>query len=131
MIYHREHRAHGETFSNYLCALCVLRGEHMPIVYSTDPDSQPQPKPSNDIPAKGQTARIWRDTKRRKGKTVTVVGNLQHNPAAFERLCTELKKLCGAGGTVRDGEIEIQGDHRERIAAHLQKLGYKTKFVGG
>ncbi len=105
----------------------------MSIVYSTDPDSQPQPKPGNDIPAKGQTARIWRDTlrERRKGKTVTVVGNLQHNPAAFERLCAELKKLCGAGGTVRDGEIEIQGDHRERIASHLQQLGYRTKLVGG
>ncbi|MBI4314710.1 MAG: translation initiation factor [Chloroflexi bacterium] len=105
----------------------------MPIVYSTDPNPEPKPaKPAaGDAPAKGQTARIWRDSKRRKGKTVTVVGNLQHNPAAFERLCAELKKLCGAGGTVRDGEIEIQGDHRERIAAHLQQSGYRTKFVGG
>ena len=104
----------------------------MPIVYSTDPDPEPKPKPAGkDVLAKGQVARIWRDNKRRKGKTVTVVGNLHHDPVTFERLCAALKKLCGAGGTVRDGEIEIQGDHREKIAARLQALGYKTKFVGG
>jgi len=103
----------------------------MPIVYSTDPDSERQPKSAPAIPAKGQTARIWRDSKRRKGKTVTIVGSLRHDPAAFEKLCADLKKLCGAGGTVKDGEIEIQGDHRERIAARLQALGYKIKFGGG
>ncbi len=106
----------------------------MPIVYSTDPDPELEKKPLKEAPAKGQTARIWRDSKRRKGKTVTVVGNLHHDPATFEKLCTDLKKHCGAGGTVafkRDGEIEIQGDHREKIAARLQALGYKTKFVGG
>lgn len=103
----------------------------MPIVFSTDPDPLPQPKSAPDYPVKGQMARIWRDSKRRKGKTVTVVAGLTHNPQTFERLCTELKKHCGAGGTVKDGEIEIQGDHREKIAARLQALGYKTKFVGG
>ena len=106
----------------------------MPIVYSTDPEPEPKPKLAvKEAPAKGQVARIWRDTlrERRKGKTVTVVGNLHHDPATFEKLCSDLKKLCGAGGTVKDGEIEIQGDHREKIAARLQALGYKTKFVGG
>ncbi|HLF01864.1 MAG TPA: translation initiation factor [Anaerolineales bacterium] len=104
----------------------------MPIVYSTDPDPEPRPKSAvRQTPAKGQVARIWRDSKRRKGKTVTVVGGLHHNPETLEKLCTELKKLCGAGGTVKEGEIEIQGDHRERVAAYLQKMGYKTKMVGG
>ena len=104
----------------------------MPIVYSTDPDPEQRRKPvAPPIPAKTQVARIWRDSKRRKGKTVTVVGNLQHDPATFEKLCADLKKLCGAGGTVKDGEIEVQGDHRQKIAARLQTLGYKTKFVGG
>lgn len=103
----------------------------MPIVYSTDPESEPEKKTVKATPAKGQVARIWRDSKRRKGKTVTVVGNLHHDPATFEKLCTDLKKHCGAGGTVKEGEIEIQGDHREKIAARLQALGYKTKFVGG
>ena len=103
----------------------------MPIVYSTHPDPEPEKKAVKESPAKGQTARIWRDSKRRKGKTVTVVGSLHHDPATFEKLCADLKKLCGAGGTVKDGEIEIQGDHRERIAARLQALGYKVKFAGG
>ncbi len=105
----------------------------MPIVYSTDPDPKPKPKPANsELPGvSGQVARIWRDSKRRKGKTVTVIGGLHHNPETFEKLCTELKKFCGAGGAVKDGEIEIQGDQREKIAARLQALGYKTKFVGG
>ena len=104
----------------------------MPLVYSTDPDPEPTKRPNSpDYPVKGQIARIWRDSKRRKGKTVTVVGNLHHNPETFERLCTELKKFCGAGGTVKDGEIEIQGDHRDRIADKLQALGYKTKLIGG
>ncbi len=105
----------------------------MPIVYSTDLNSEPnanQPA-AKDTNVKGQVVKIWRDSKRRKGKTVTVVGGLHHNPATLEKICTELKKHLGAGGTVRDGEIEIQGDHRERIAAQLQKMGYKTKFAGG
>jgi translation initiation factor 1 len=104
----------------------------MPIVYSTDPEDEPKQKLTPKEPSiKNQGVRIWRDSKRRKGKTVTVVGGLQHNPATLEKICTELKKTCGAGGTVKDGEIEIQGDHRERIAAKLQAMGYKTKFAGG
>jgi translation initiation factor 1 len=103
----------------------------MPIVFSTDPEPTPQPGTIPDFPVKGQVARIWRDSKRRKGKTVTIVGGLTHNPETFERLCTELKKHCGAGGAVKAGEIEIQGDQRDKIAARLRALGYKTKFVGG
>ena len=118
----------------------------MPIVYSTDSDERstpakparanaerhdPNKPPPKDPPAKGQVARIWRDSKRRKGKTVTVVGGLRHDPATLEKLCADLKKHCSAGGTVKAGEIEIQGDHRERVAARLQALGYKTKFAGG
>ena len=105
----------------------------MPLVYSTDPDFDPdasKPKPK-DARIKGQTARVWRDSKQRKGKTVTVVGGLHHNPQTLEKLCADLKKHCGAGGTVKDGEIEIQGDHREKAAAYLQKQGYRIKFVGG
>jgi translation initiation factor 1 len=106
----------------------------MPIVFSTDPDPQPQQKETKSQgppSAKNQLARIWRDSKRRAGKTVTVVGNLNHDPATLERLCKELKNRCGAGGTVKEKEIEIQGDHRDRVAAYLQSLGYKTKMVGG
>lgn len=101
-------------------------------VYSTDPDPL---TPSANIeagpPPRQQTARIWRDSKRRRGKTVTVIGGLQHDPATFEELLKTLKKSCGAGGTFKDGEIEIQGDQREAISAFFLKLGYKVKAVGG
>jgi translation initiation factor 1 len=105
------------------------------LVYSTDPEwqrrkGQPAPPPAYPSAAR-QTARIWRDRKRRRGKTVTVVGGLQHDPATLEALLKRLKQQCGAGGTVKDGELEIQGDHRERIAETLAALGYTVKHVGG
>ncbi len=108
---------------------------HGTRVYSTDPDPLPPALAAHPMPitpAK-QTARIWRDSKRRRGKTVTVIGGLQHDTATFEELLRQLKKSCGAGGTFRteEGEIEIQGDHREAITAHLHAIGYKTKAVGG
>ncbi|MDB5079355.1 MAG: yciH [Chloroflexi bacterium] len=101
-------------------------------VYSTDPNPVPATiTPEANPPPRQQTARIWRDSKRRRGKTVTVIGGLQHDPATFEDLLKTLKKSCGAGGTFKDGEIEIQGDHREAISAFFLKLGYKVKAVGG
>jgi translation initiation factor 1 len=103
------------------------------LVYSTDPDPQPDPaEPNTAIPsAQQQTARIARDRKRRAGKTVTVISGLRHDPATLEKLLKTLKQQCGAGGTVKDGELEIQGDHRERVASALAALGYKIKHVGG
>ena len=102
------------------------------VVYSTDPDPEPEPLPVDPGPPPNkQTARIWRDSRRRKGKTMTVIANLQHDPAILEELMKTLKKFCGAGGTLKDGEIEIQGDHREKIAEKLKEMGYKVKFVGG
>jgi len=110
------------------------------IVYSTDPDPvklcprcgrSPCVCTSIDLPARGQTAYIQRDRKRRKGKTVTVVTGLQHTPATFKELLSVLKTACAAGGTYKDGELEIQGDHRQKVAEKLQALGYKVKFVGG
>lgn len=105
------------------------------LVYSTDPDWQRRPAalpaPADFPPADKQTARIWRDSKRRRGKTVTVVGGLQHDPATLAALLKRLKQQCGAGGTVKDGELEIQGDHRQRVAAALASLGYRIKHAGG
>jgi translation initiation factor 1 len=60
-----------------------------------------------------------------------VISGLRHDPATFEKLLKTLKQQCGAGGTLKDGELEIQGDHRERIAVALAAMGYKTKLVGG
>ena len=83
------------------------------------------------LPPEEQTAHIQREKKGRGGKTVTVVRNLQLTPTDLESLTRQLKETCGAGGAVKDGAIEIQGDQRDRVAAELQRLGYKTKFVGG
>ena len=110
------------------------------IVYSTDPEPVERcPRCGHspcichkvDLPARQQTAYVQRDRKRRKGKTVTVISGLQHTPASFKELLTLLKTTCGAGGTYKDGELEIQGDQRDRVAEKLRELGYKVKFVGG
>lgn len=103
------------------------------LVYTTDPEpEQDAAAPAPAYPsAREQTARIMRDRKRRAGKTVTVVSGLRHDPATLEALLKTLKQQCGAGGTLKDGELEIQGDHRERVAAALAAMGYKTKLVGG
>ena|SRR5688572_4085174 len=76
--------------------------------------------------------RVSRDRKGRRGKTVTVVTGLPGDAAALEELAGLLKRLCGSGGTVTDaGQVEVQGDHRERVAARLSELGHRVKLAGG
>lgn len=103
------------------------------LVYTTDPDPEPEPQqagaPAYPSAAK-QTAKIALDRKGRGGKTVTVVSGLRHDPATLEALLKRLKQQCGAGGALKDGAIEIQGDHRERVAAALAALGYGVKRSG-
>ena len=76
---------------------------------------------------KGKTVRVRLDTKGRKGKQVTLVEGLQHNPTTKEEIARILKQYCGAGGTVKDGNIEIQGDQSERVAKKLKELNYVVK----
>ena len=75
--------------------------------------------------------RVGRETKGRKGKGVTVVTGLPLAPADLKALAGRLKARCGTGGTVKDGVIEIQGDHRDTLVAELTKQGFTTKRVGG
>ena len=98
------------------------------LVYSTYSDVS---IPKNEEPVqtdKGSTAYIERDRKKRRGKTVTVISRL---PGNLKELQKELQKECGAGGSVKNGAIEIQGDHREKIAGILKSKGFKVKFIGG
>lgn len=83
--------------------------------------------------AQGQPARVrvGREIAGRGGKGVSVISGLPLAQDALEALATQLKKLCGAGGAVKDGSIEIQGDHRDRLVEALQKLGYEAKRSGG
>jgi translation initiation factor 1 len=74
---------------------------------------------------------VGREVKGRAGKGVSTVTGLPLAPAQIEALATKLKKRCGSGGTVRDGVIEIQGDHRDIIVAELTKLGWPAKKSGG
>ena len=75
--------------------------------------------------------RIRRESKGRGGKTVTVIVGVPLNDEAVRNLAAELKRRCGTGGTVKEGVIEIQGDHRELIMAELAARGYKVKAAGG
>ncbi|MBS7806905.1 translation initiation factor Sui1 [Variovorax sp. PCZ-1] len=75
--------------------------------------------------------RVQRETKGRGGKSVTMVRGLALDAVALAALGKQLKAACGSGGTVKDGVIEVQGDHVEKRTAALQKLGHKVKRVGG
>jgi translation initiation factor 1 len=80
--------------------------------------------------AKSSTVRVGREIKGRAGKGVTTVTGLPVSSADLDSLAAQLKKRCGSGGTVRDGVIEIQGDHRDVIVAQLLKLGWPAKKSG-
>jgi translation initiation factor 1 len=75
--------------------------------------------------------RIFRERSGRRGKTVTVIRGLPDRGDRLDARAAELKRLCGAGGAVRPGAIEIQGDHREKVAEHLRGLGLVVKLAGG
>jgi translation initiation factor 1 len=74
--------------------------------------------------------RLLRDRKGRGGKTVTLVAGLSGSSAELSALASDLKRLCGTGGTLRGQVIEIQGDVRERIRPELERRGYKVKLAG-
>ncbi len=85
---------------------------------------------TTNLPRDG-VIRLLRDRKGRGGKTVTVIAGLSGSPAALAALASDLKRLCGTGGTVRGDVIEIQGEARERIQAELERRGYRVKLAGG
>lgn len=83
-------------------------------------------------PPKGDgIVRVRRETTGRGGKTVTTIEGVSLPGEALRDLCSELKRRCGTGGTVKDGVIEIQGDHRETILADLSRRGFTVKPAGG
>ncbi|WP_135457919.1 stress response translation initiation inhibitor YciH [Vibrio echinoideorum] len=103
----------------------------MSLVYSTEtgritPEEEKVQRPKGD-----GIVRIQKETKGRKGKGVSIVTGLDLDDAPLKLMAAELKKVCGCGGSVKDGNIEIQGDARDKIKAHLEKKGYKVKFSGG
>jgi translation initiation factor 1 len=110
------------------------------LVYSTDSGTmcpacrQPiaQCACRKKVPAAGDgIVRVSREVAGRGGKAVTVVRGLALDAAALTQLAKQLKAICGAGGTVKDGVIEVQGDHCERVIEALKKQGRSVKRAGG
>lgn len=112
-----------------------------PTVYSTEsgricpkcgkPVAECICKKSAPRPAGDGVVRVSRESKGRKGKTVTLVTGLRLGDSALQQLASELKRQCGTGGTVKDGVIEIQGDHRDVIFDILKKQSFNVKKAGG
>ncbi|MDQ3703391.1 MAG: translation initiation factor, partial [Chloroflexota bacterium] len=75
--------------------------------------------------------RLWRVKGGRGGKTATVITGVPGSAPEVEALAVELRRAVGAGGSIRGGAIEIQGDHRQRLQQHLAELGYRVKLAGG
>jgi len=111
------------------------------IVYSTEhgrtcpecgrPSGRCECGKTNVVPKSDGIVRIRRETKGRKGRVVTAVRGVPLGPDSLVVLAKELKKRCGAGGTVKDGVIEIQGDHRDFLEKELCSRGYTVKSSGG
>ncbi len=102
------------------------------LLGGSDAEPPPQPVPPPPAPPKKvHTVKLSRETAGRRGKGVTVISELPLNEDQLKELATQLKNKCGTGGTAKDGRIEIQGDHRDKIAEELTRLGYKVKRAGG
>ncbi|MET2901424.1 stress response translation initiation inhibitor YciH [Vibrio rotiferianus] len=103
----------------------------MTLVYSTETGRIKQEPEKTERPKGDGVVRIQRQTKGRKGKGVCIISGLDLEDTALKLLAAELKKVCGCGGSVKDGNIEIQGDARDKIKAHLEKKGMTVKLAGG
>ena len=86
---------------------------------------------SDRIASLDGVVRIRRETSGRKGKGVTTVAGVPLAEAELKKLAKQVKQHCGTGGSLKDGIIEIQGDHRDTIKAFLEKQDYKVKLAGG
>jgi translation initiation factor 1 len=102
-------------------------------VYSTNPDFKLENETEQILtpPAKEQRLRIWLETKNRGGKAATVIKDFSGNEADLKDLGKKLQKFLGTGGAVKDREIIIQGDQREKVLTFLTKEGFSgTKIAG-
>ena len=107
--------------------------ERSRTVYSTetgDLRKQTDKKAAEEqVPSAKGPVKVWLDTKSRRGKVMTRVGGIQHNPQKLEEIAKTLKAMCGAGGTVEGRDILVQGDHRDRIVARLQQMGISARRI--
>ena len=101
------------------------------LVYSTDFGRITESKSSPKRPDGDGVVRIRRETKGRKGKGVTTISGLPLDEKELKEMAKSLKKVCGTGGSVKDFVIEIQGDNRDKIKAHLEAKNFTVKLAGG
>jgi translation initiation factor 1 len=111
------------------------------LIYSTDagrmcpvcrkPVAQCICKQAKPAPPSDGIVRVSRETKGRGGKAVTIVRGLALEAAELDKLGKHLKAACGSGGTVKDGVVEVQGDHCEKVIALLKAQGHAVKRAGG
>ncbi len=111
------------------------------LVYSTDPEPESSPPAADESAPRNpaapfarqgsQPVRVWLERKGRRGKVVSVIKGVVSPPAGQKALLKLLKSRLGTGGALKEGHIELQGDHREKIVAILVELGYKAKKAGG
>lgn len=103
------------------------------LVWTSDPEAAKRLREAGkletpvDTDVAKQVIRVTLDKKRRAGKTVTVASGFQHTADTLASVAQTLKKKCGSGGTAKEGEIELQGDHVAKVKLELEKLGYRVK----
>ena len=103
----------------------VVYSTNPDFAYSTNDDEQETLEPSK------QNLKVWIDKKQRGGKVVSLIQGFIGNNDDLKSLASDLKSLCGVGGSAKNGEIIIQGDHRDKIVEYLHKKGYGAKKAGG
>lgn len=101
------------------------------LVYSTDTGRIKEEKITSTVPEGDGIVRIRRETAGRNGKGVTTISGILVDETELKNLAKSLKQLCGVGGSVKDGVIEIQGDQRDKIKIELEKRGHIVKLAGG
>ena len=126
----------NETFLTTSCNNIIYMSDwkdRLGVVFSTNPDfkyeTSEEEQATTLAPGK-QNLKVWLD-RLKGGRVATVVRGFVGSSDDLEALGKELKKSCGVGGTAKDGEIIIQGDHRDRVVELLTKSGYRCKKAGG
>ncbi len=107
--------------------------ERLGMVYSTNPDFEYRTEEQEQVatlPPQQQNLRVWLDRRQRGGKVVTLVKGFVGSDEDLADLGRMLKNKCGVGGSAKDGEIIVQGDHRDRVVELLTAAGYKCKKAG-
>lgn len=107
--------------------------ERLGMVYSTNPDFEYRTEEQEQVatlPPQQQNLRVWLDRRQRGGKVVTLVKGFVGSDEDLADLGRMLKNKCGVGGSTKDGEIIVQGDHRDRVVELLTAAGYKCKKAG-